>query len=73
MRMRAADGLEQRRTNRVIAKELQVNVHAGRRWKRSGWKNGIDGLRCSGPAKRSKVGSLCRKGNRYVGRCSRGD
>ncbi|MEU2872831.1 winged helix-turn-helix domain-containing protein [Streptomyces olivoreticuli] len=57
VRMLAAEGFERGRENTVIAKDLRVSVRSVERWKRSWRENGIDGLRCSGPARRPKVGT----------------
>ncbi|MEV4924346.1 winged helix-turn-helix domain-containing protein [Streptomyces roseoverticillatus] len=40
----------------TFAKDLRVSVRSVERWKRSWREKGLDGLRCSGPARRPKVG-----------------
>ncbi|MEV4928158.1 helix-turn-helix domain-containing protein, partial [Streptomyces roseoverticillatus] len=56
MRLLAAEGFEQGRKNATIARDLRVGVRSVERWKRSWREKGLDGLRCSGPARRPKVG-----------------
>ncbi|WP_367141252.1 winged helix-turn-helix domain-containing protein [Streptomyces sp. STD57] len=56
VRMLAAEGFERGRENSAIAKDLRVSVRSVERWKRSWRESGIDGLRCSGPSRRPKVG-----------------
>ncbi|MFA7754198.1 helix-turn-helix domain-containing protein [Streptomyces sp. NRRL B-2790] len=51
IRMPAAEGFGRGEKNTVIAKDLRVSRRSVERRRRSWRENGIEGLRCSGPAK----------------------
>ncbi|GAU71387.1 putative transposase [Streptomyces sp. NBRC 110611] len=53
--MLAAEGLDRGEKNTDIAKNLRMSVRSVEHWRRSWRDAGLAGLRCSGPAKATKV------------------